>query len=135
MIIVALLLLAVIITLILFYQFVGKKTGSMPIFISSYKLLKNKLPEMPEELILKESFKPFTQRKPFNILKEDDIDFLIKALEPFGVERYQMMALLIFISDKKRDASFLLNSDSILSEIKKYYENRKWLTLDTNCIY
>ena len=80
---------------------------------------------MAEEAILKESFRPFTQRKPFNILSENDVEVIIKTLEPCGSERYEMMALLIFIADKKRDARFLLSPENIFYEIEKFYAEQK----------
>jgi hypothetical protein len=102
----------------------GRAIGINMIFLTSFRVIKDKMGDnVSEEFALINAFSAFQKRYPFNILTSQDIDKIIKTLEPFGDNRPYLFAALIFISDCVKDANFLKNPQQIIYELIKHQEH------------
>ena len=76
-----------------------------------------------EEFAIINAFSGIQKRSPFNILSSQDIEQIIKTLEPFGAYRPYLFAALIFIADCVKDVNFLKNPKQIIYELIRHQEH------------
>ncbi len=99
-----------------------RKAGFLSTFITSYTWMKEKNGASDEEALQK-AIMVFANRRPFNVLTEDDISWLAKNFATLPDPK--VLGMILQKIDKDGDANFLKKRDNILGLIEDIRKKQK----------